>query len=140
MVYAQSYQRVDVCFVLDTTGSMSAAINTAKEKVWFIANEIARSKAKPQLRLCLMAYRDREDDYVTRLATLTGNIDAIHAQLKSLDAGGGGTSERRPTVRVREDWEVVGGRFGGGRGAVGCPWLSLWPCLSRSGPVWPSLV
>ncbi|MFK7954996.1 MAG: VWA domain-containing protein [Lysobacterales bacterium] len=90
LTHATTYQKVDVCFVLDTTGSMSAAIQTAKEKVWFIANEIARAGNQPDLRLCLMAYRDRGDDYVTRLSELTDNIDDIHADLKALEAGGGG--------------------------------------------------
>ncbi len=89
-LFAQTYRQVDVCFVLDTTGSMSATINTAKEKIWFIANEIARSNTRPALRLCLVAYRDREDDYVTQLTPLSSNIDAIAKQLKELEADGGG--------------------------------------------------
>ncbi|MEM1089784.1 MAG: vWA domain-containing protein [Pseudomonadota bacterium] len=84
------YRQVDACFVLDTTGSMSAAIQTAKEKVWYIANQIARSDARPRLRLCLMAYRDRDDSYVTRLSPLTEDVDHIHAKLSELSAGGGG--------------------------------------------------
>ncbi len=87
---AARYRQVDACFVLDTTGSMSAAIQTAKEKVWYIANQIARSTARPRLRLCLMAYRDRDDSYVTQLHPLTQDLDHIHARLSDLTADGGG--------------------------------------------------
>ena len=58
---------MDVVFVLDTTGSMSGLIQTAKEKIWAIANEILRGKPTPRLRIGLVAYRDKTDAYVTKL-------------------------------------------------------------------------
>jgi Mg-chelatase subunit ChlD len=82
--------RVDVCFALDTTGSMASLIDTAKEKVWFIANEIVRAPSRPQVRFCLMAFRDRGDEYVTRHVDLTEDIDTIHKHLLALQADGGG--------------------------------------------------
>ncbi len=108
MTYAATYQKVDVCFVLDTTGSMSAAIHTAKEKVWFIANEIIRAGEQPDLRLCLMAYRDRGDDYVTRLSKLTENIDDIHGDLKALEAGGGGDTPEAVHQALIETVQLAG--------------------------------
>ena len=82
--------RIEVCFVLDTTGSMSGLIDGAKEKIWSIANEMIAAKPTPELRLALVAYRDRGDDYVTRITDLTGDIDALHATLMKFDANGGG--------------------------------------------------
>ena len=82
------YREVDVCFVLDTTGSMSAAIETAKEKIWFIATEIANADLNPDLRVCLMAFRDRGDDYVTQLTPLTQDLDRVEVRLQALAAGG----------------------------------------------------
>ena len=38
--------RVDVVFVLDTTGSMSGLIQTAKEKIWSIATTMASAPKK----------------------------------------------------------------------------------------------
>ena len=87
---AAPYRTVDACFVLDTTGSMSSMIETAKEKIWFIANEIARAASRPRLRLCLLAFRDRGDLYVTRHFDLTQDIDAIYRELAELRADGGG--------------------------------------------------
>ena len=40
-------KRVEVVFVLDTTGSMSGLIQAAKEKVWAIANTLATAKPAP---------------------------------------------------------------------------------------------
>lgn len=84
------YHAVEACFVLDTTGSMSSAIAAAREKVWFIATRIVDAPQRPDVRLCLMAFRDRGDDYVTRLSPLTDEIDVIYETLQGLDANGGG--------------------------------------------------
>ncbi len=56
--------RLEVCFVLDTTGSMSGLIEGAKQKIWSIANEMISAKPTPEIRLGLIGYRDRGDDYV----------------------------------------------------------------------------
>lgn len=82
--------RMEVCFVLDTTGSMSGLIEGAKQKIWSIANEMIRAKPTPDLRLGLIAYRDRRDAYVIKSFDLTNDIDAVYANLKGFSAGGGG--------------------------------------------------
>jgi Mg-chelatase subunit ChlD len=82
--------RIEVCFVLDTTGSMSGLIEGAKEKIWSIANEMIAAKPTPELKLALIGYRDRGDEYVTKRTDLTADIDAIHARLMEFTAGGGG--------------------------------------------------
>jgi hypothetical protein len=82
--------RIEVCFVLDTTGSMGGLIDGAKRKIWSIANEIARAKPTPDLRIGLIGYRDRGDAYVTRVFALTNDIDSIYGHLQSFQAAGGG--------------------------------------------------
>jgi hypothetical protein len=82
--------RMEVCFVLDTTGSMGGLIEGAKQKIWAIANEMISAKPTPELRLGLVAYRDRGDEYVTKTFDLTNDIDAIYGHLQSFKAAGGG--------------------------------------------------
>ncbi len=82
--------KVEVCFVLDTTGSMGSLIEGAKQKIWSIANDIAHAKPAPEIRLGLVGYRDRGDEYVTRVYDLTNDIDFVYSQLQSFRAGGGG--------------------------------------------------
>ena len=82
--------RLEVCFVLDTTGSMGGLIEGAKQKIWSIANEMISARPTPDIRLGLVAYRDRGDEYVTRTFDLSGDIDAIYGHLQSFRAGGGG--------------------------------------------------
>ena len=82
--------RIEVCFVLDTTGSMGGLIEGAKQKIWSIANEMISTKPTPEIRLGLVAYRDRGDEYITKPFDLTNDIDAIYGQLRSFRAVGGG--------------------------------------------------
>src|SRR6266404_4744529 len=70
--------RMEVCFVLDTTGSMTGLIEGAKQKIWSIANEMVSAKPTPEIRLGLVGYRDRGDDYVVKSFSLTDDIDAIY--------------------------------------------------------------
>jgi Mg-chelatase subunit ChlD len=81
---------VEVVFCLDTTGSMGGLIKAAKEKIWTICNQIASGKPTPRLKVGLVAYRDKGDEYITKVFDLTDDLDAIHGHLKGFVAAGGG--------------------------------------------------
>ncbi|WP_257461087.1 vWA domain-containing protein [Archangium lipolyticum] len=86
----QARPRIDVVFVLDTTGSMGGLIEGAKQKIFSIASRIAQGKPTPQVRVGLVAYRDVGDEYVTRRYDLTEDLDGIFTHLRKLQADGGG--------------------------------------------------
>jgi Mg-chelatase subunit ChlD len=81
---------IEVAFVLDTTGSMSGLIDAAKQKIWSIANTLATTEPAPQIKMGLVGYRDRGDEYVTRHLALTDDIDAVYEFLMDFAANGGG--------------------------------------------------
>ncbi len=81
---------VDLVFVLDTTGSMSGLIQTAKEKIWSIASTMSSAQPTPDIRIGLVAYRDRGDEYVTKIVDLNDDLDSVYATLMDFQAGGGG--------------------------------------------------
>jgi len=85
-----SKPRIEVCFVLDTTGSMGGLIEGAKQKIWSIANEMISAELTPDLKLSLVGYRDKGDAYVVKSFPLTDDIDAIYAHLHDFAAEGGG--------------------------------------------------
>jgi len=87
---AKKAPKVEVVFCLDTTGSMGGLIQAAKDKIWSICNQIAGGTPTPELKVGLVAYRDRGDDYVTKVFDLSDDLDAIHGHLKKFTAGGGG--------------------------------------------------
>jgi hypothetical protein len=81
---------VEVCFVLDTTGSMSGLIDGAKRKIWSIANSIVAANHGGSVKFALVPYRDRGDQYVTKVFALTDDLDKVFQDLQTLEAGGGG--------------------------------------------------
>src|SRR5215468_10655656 len=82
--------KVEVVFCLDTTGSMGGLIEGAKAKIWAICNQIAGGKPTPDLKVGLVAFRDRGDEYVTKVFDLTDDLDAVYSDLKKFVAAGGG--------------------------------------------------
>jgi Mg-chelatase subunit ChlD len=81
---------IEVVFVLDTTGSMGGLIDAAKEKIWSIASTLAQADAAPEIKIGLVAYRDRGDSYVTRVVDLSRDLDSMYAALMQFQADGGG--------------------------------------------------
>jgi Mg-chelatase subunit ChlD len=82
--------RVEVAFVLDTTGSMAGLIDGAKRKIWSIATSIVETNPDAEIRMALVIYRDRGDDYVARTYDMTADIQGLYGDLLQLRADGGG--------------------------------------------------
>lgn len=81
---------LEMVFVLDTTGSMGGLLEGAKQKIWSIVNEVMQKESKPSVRVGLVAYRDRGDDYETQVLSITEDLDKVYSKLMELQAGGGG--------------------------------------------------
>jgi hypothetical protein len=93
--------RVEVAFVLDSTGSMGGLIDGAKQKIWSIANSIIAQKPTPEVRIGLVTYRDRGDEYVTLKFDLTADIDTVFRNLQSFTADGGGDDDESVNEALR---------------------------------------
>ena len=102
------FREVEVCFVLDTTGSMANLIKAARDKIWFIANEIVSAPSRPAVKLCLLGFRDRGDAYVTRHAKLTPDVDRIYAELAQFQAEGGGDTPEAVNQALSEAIDASG--------------------------------
>lgn len=96
------HPRMEVCFVLDTTGSMSGLIDGAKRKIWYIAKQIVQTQPAPDVRFCLIGFRDRGDEYITRHYDLTHDIDDIYKQLTAFSAAGGGDTPESVNQALHE--------------------------------------
>jgi len=90
LAHGQTRPQVDLVFVIDTTGSMAGLIQAAKDKVWSIATTMAQADPAPEIRVGLVAFRDRGDAYVTRVFDLTSDLDAMYTALLGFEAAGGG--------------------------------------------------
>jgi Mg-chelatase subunit ChlD len=91
-VASQSEERptIEAVFVLDTTGSMGGLLESAKQKVWSIASRMASGQPRPHIRVGLVAYRDVNDEYVTKHFDLTDDFDRVYSDLRGFVADGGG--------------------------------------------------
>ena len=89
-VITEQKHRIEVVFVLDTTSSMSGLIEAAKEKIWSIANTMASAQQNPDIKMGLVAFRDRGDAYVTKVLDLSEDLDSMYAILMDFRAQGGG--------------------------------------------------
>ena len=83
------HARVEVAFVLDTTGSMGDLIAGAKAKIWSIASTVVDANPDADIAMALVAYRDRGDDYVVKATPLSEDIQGLYGKLVKLEADGG---------------------------------------------------
>ena len=81
---------LDIIFVLDTTGSMGEEIYRLKTTIELIHLNLTSLSTKPDLRFGLVLYKDRGDEYVTRLVPLTRDLQAFQNALSLVEAYGGG--------------------------------------------------
>jgi Mg-chelatase subunit ChlD len=93
---------VEVVFCLDTTGSMGGLIEGAKQKIWTISNQIVSGKPTPNLKVGLLAFRDRGDVYITKITDLTDDLDAIYSTIKTFKAEGGGDTPESVNQALNE--------------------------------------
>lgn len=82
--------RMQVVFLLDATGSMSGLIGTAKEKIWSIVGSFSQAEPTPEIEVGMIFYRDRGDDFITKIIPLGTNMDDLYEQLTLIEAHGGG--------------------------------------------------
>jgi hypothetical protein len=69
---------------------MGGLLEGAKQRIWGIVNEVMQSASHPSVRVGLVAYRDRGDEYVSRVLPVTADLDQVYSTLMSYRAEGGG--------------------------------------------------
>jgi uncharacterized protein YegL len=105
--------RLDVLFLIDATGSMADEINQLKENIQAISNQIDLLPSQPDVRFGMVHYRDQGDEYVTRIADFTPDVEQFASQLAEVYADGGGDYPEDLNAAleraVREpEWRVEG--------------------------------
>jgi len=81
---------------------MSGLLEGAKQKIWSIVNQMADGTPRPDIRVALIGYRDRGDQYVTKRFELTRDIDGIYSELVALSADGGGDTPESVNEALHE--------------------------------------
>ncbi|XP_052798286.1 uncharacterized protein LOC128230228 [Mya arenaria] len=87
-----SQEPLDLAFIMDTTGSMSSYIQTARENIRRVVDEIVQS-SRTDIRFALIEYRDHpkeESTFVVRKHDFTSSVSTMKAWLENAQARGGG--------------------------------------------------
>ncbi len=84
---------VQFAICLDTSGSMEGLINSARQKLWAITNELAVAEPTPRLEVALLTYgndgHNPESGWVARHLDFTTDLDAVSGMLFSFVTNGG---------------------------------------------------
>ena len=81
---------LDILFIFDTTGSMGEEIERLRRTIELIYLNLSSLPGRPRIRFGMVLYKDRRDEYVTRVVPLTENLEAFQAELNQVQASGGG--------------------------------------------------
>ena len=92
-VLVEQKQPVDLVIALDVSGSMSGLIDSAKQRLWDIVNELAQANPQPDLRMAILTYGNpaygEQSGYVKVDMPFTRDLDAINRTLFSFGTSGG---------------------------------------------------
>ena len=90
---AAKAKNIDVAICLDISGSMDGLIDSAKNKLWDVVNELAKIKPTPNLRVALYTYGcdayDPNVGWIKKDLDLTTDLDALYQKLFTLRTNGG---------------------------------------------------
>ncbi len=84
---------LDIMFVTDATGSMGDEITYLQAELSDIVTKINKQAPELSVRVGNLFYRDRGDEYVTRLFDFTTDMTKVQRDINAQEAGGGGDYE-----------------------------------------------
>jgi Mg-chelatase subunit ChlD len=84
---------VDLVIALDISGSMEGLIESAKQRLWDITNELAQARPTPQLRVAILSYGrpsyGEQSGFVHVDLPFTSDLDAVNETLFAFRTDGG---------------------------------------------------
>jgi hypothetical protein len=84
---------VDLVIALDVSGSMEGLIDSAKQRLWDITNELAQARPTPNLRVAILSYGNpsygEQTGFVHLDLPFTSDLDAVSATLFAFRTDGG---------------------------------------------------
>lgn len=84
--------QIDLVIALDTSNSMDGLIDSARQKIWDLVNEMATAKPTPILRVGLISFGNdgyRESGWTRVDQPLTDDLDTVYEKLMALKTNGG---------------------------------------------------
>ena len=103
---------LDLLFVLDTTGSMGEEIQRLKTTIELINLNLSSLSTSPRVRFGMVLYKDRGDEYVTRVVPFTEDLQAFQSSLDQVEASGGGDTPEDLQAALQEAMKMSWNRGG----------------------------
>ena len=91
---------LDLVFVVDVTGSMSDELSFIQTELVDICNQVY-SAGIAGLRVGFVFYRDRGDEFVTRVLEFSNDFEKAQQNITSVQATGGGDKEESVNLAMR---------------------------------------
>jgi Mg-chelatase subunit ChlD len=91
--FHEMLRRLDIVFVIDTTGSMGPCIAEVRKKLNHLASSVSGASVRPDVAFGVVAYRDhppQEPSYVTCVNPIVSDLAAVQRTISGLTAEGGG--------------------------------------------------
>ncbi|MGL1934412.1 MAG: VWA domain-containing protein [Fibrobacterales bacterium] len=106
VVQEVSTPAVDIVFTIDVTGSMGDELNYLKEELLDITEKIMDEQIAG-IRLGLIFYKDRSDDFITKGWDLTDDLQTVQANMETMQAGGGGDFPESVNQALKESMQAM---------------------------------
>lgn len=101
---------IEVMFVVDATGSMGDEINYLKTELGDVIRRAEAQVPAADLRLASVFYRDKGDDYLTRVQPFTQDANQLLKFVRAQEAGGGGdfpeAVDEALRVALQQQWSA----------------------------------
>lgn len=94
--------RLELGLLIDATGSMQDEMSYLQAELRDIVARVQPRGAPLDVRISVVYYRDRGDEFVTRSMEFTDDVDATVAFLSATRAGGGGDTPEEMFAGLRE--------------------------------------
>jgi Mg-chelatase subunit ChlD len=101
---SRRHTRLQLAFVVDTTGSMGDELEYLKNEFKSIVSEIDRSYPAVEKEIAFIAYRDQGDEYVTRGLNFTTDMNQVHEFINDQSANGGGDYPEAVATALEESY------------------------------------
>ena len=103
-----SRSALDLGFLVDATGSMGDEMQFLQSELRDIVTRVHDAEPELDIRISIVFYRDRGDEFVTRTLPFTRSVDSAVAFLSGTSAGGGGDYPEDMNAgfaeMMRQDW------------------------------------
>lgn len=86
---AVATNNIDIAFVVDATGSMGDEIEFLKTELYDVISRVKNSNPAATVSTSSVFYRDKLDDYVTKVSNFTTDINSTINFIKAQSANGG---------------------------------------------------